>query len=190
MKTVPIGVSNRHIHVTQEHLEILFGKDYTLTIFKELGQPGQYACDERVELVGPKGSFKKVRILGPVRSRTQVEISLSDSFKLGVKAPVRDSGDVTGTPGLTVIGPKGQVELHEGVIVAKRHIHMTPQEAADFDVVDKELVQVKTVDNDRQLTFGNVLVRVRADFALEMHVDMDEANAACLRNGDQVVIIK
>ncbi len=191
MKKITVGVSNRHIHVSQEDLEKLFGPGYELTNFRDLAQPGQYACEECVEVCGPKGCFPKVRILGPTRAKTQFEISLTDSYALGVKnVPVRDSGDLADSPGITIKGPKGTVELDEGVIVAKRHIHMLPEDAKEFGVNDKDLVKVKTVDNERQLIFDNVLVRVHESFALEMHVDIDEANAAMLKNGDQVSIIK
>jgi len=191
MKKIPIGVSNRHIHVSEKDLYKLFGSDYDLNNIKDLGQPGQYACEETVELCGPKGCFPKVRILGPTRGDTQVEISLTDSFALGIKnVPVKDSGDHEGTPGATIKGPKGTVELEKGVIVAKRHIHMTPEDAKELGVKDKDYVMVETVENDRQLIFKNVLVRAKDSYALEMHVDIDEANAAMLRNGDLVSIVK
>ena len=190
MKKITVGVSNRHIHISQEHLEQLFGSGYELTNFRDLGQPGQYACEESVEVCGPKGCFPKVRILGPTRSKTQFEISLTDSFALGIKnVPVRDSGDLAGSPGVTIKGPKGTVELEEGVIVAKRHIHMLPEDAETFGVSDKDLVNVQTVENERQLIFNNVLVRVHESFALEMHVDIDDANAAMLKNGDMVSLV-
>ncbi|MFP4456495.1 MAG: phosphate propanoyltransferase [Clostridia bacterium] len=191
MKKIPIGVSNRHIHVSQKDLVKLFGKNYELNNYRDLGQPGQYACEESVELCGAKGCFPKVRILGPTRGDTQIEISLTDSYTLGIKnIPVRDSGDLEGTPGATIKGPNGSIELEKGVIIAKRHIHMTPEDAKEFGVSDKDYVQVETVDNDRQLIFKNVLVRVNDSYALEMHVDIDEANAAMLSNGDMVSIIK
>ncbi len=191
MKKIPIGVSNRHIHVSKKDLVKLFGKDYELNNYRDLGQPGQYASEESVELCGPKGCFKKVRILGPTRGNTQIEISLTDSYTLGIKnVPVKDSGDLDGTPGATIKGPNGTVELDQGVIVAKRHIHMPPEDANDFGVDDKDYVQVETVDNVRQLILKKVLVRVSESYALEMHVDIDEANAAMLSNGDMVSIKK
>lgn len=190
VRKIPVGVSNRHLHLSQAHLEQLFGEGYQLTVYKELSQPGQYAAEETVTLIGPKGRFERVRILGPVRSRTQIEISISDSYRLGIRVPVRDSGDLAGSPGIIIKGPKGQIELSEGVIAAKRHIHMPPSVAAELGVSDKEIVKVAVESGPRKLIFGDVLVRIRDDFALEMHVDMDEANACCLKNGDSVVIVR
>ena len=187
-RTIPVGISNKHLHVSQKDLEILFGAGHQLTPTKELGQPGQYACDETVEIAGPKSSFKKVRILGPVRTETQVEISLTDAIQLGVKAPVRESGQLENTPGLTLIGPAGKIEMERGVIVAGRHIHIDPKTAESYGVKDKDLVKVK-VDGPRALIFEDVLVRVREDFAPEMHVDTDEGNAAMLSNGQELEII-
>lgn len=188
---IPVGISNRHLHITQEHLETLFGFGYELTVLKELKQPGQFAAAETVTLEGPKGSFSGVRILGPVRQRTQVEISLSDSYKLGLKKmPIRDSGDLKRSPGLTIIGPIGRVVLQEGVIVAKRHIHMTPKDAHDFEVKDKDIVQVRVEQSDRKLLFDDVLVRVDDNFALELHLDMNEANACAAYNGICVELSK
>ncbi|WP_312202353.1 phosphate propanoyltransferase, partial [Anaerospora hongkongensis] len=140
---VPIGVSGRHAHVSREHLDILYGEGYELTSIKELSQPGQFAAQETIDLVTEKGSFKNVRILGPVRSKSQVEIALTDAVKLGIKPPVRDSGDLTGSPGVTLVGPKGSVQLQEGVIAACRHIHMTPADAEKMNLTDKEIVQVR-----------------------------------------------
>lgn len=185
---IPIGVSNRHVHLSQEHLEQLFGPGYELTHWKDLGQPGQFACKESVSVVGTKGIIENVRILGPVRKKTQVEISRTDSFKLGLKAPIRDSGDHEGTSGCVLVGPKGMVSLDSGVIIAARHIHMTPADANMFGLKDKDRVSI-LVDGERGLIFSNVLVRVHKNFALEMHVDMDEANSAWLNNGDKVTII-
>lgn len=191
MKKITVGVSNRHIHLSQEDLEVLFGKGHVLTPTKDLTQPGQYACEETVQLVGPKSTFPSVRVLGPTRKQTQIEISVTDSFALGIKnVPIRDSGDLKGSQGCKLVGPAGEVDLTEGVIVAKRHIHMTTEQAKYYGVKDKDLVSVRTVENDRQLTFSNVLVRVSDSYALEMHVDIDEANAALLRNGDQVELVK
>ncbi|HHV79044.1 MAG TPA: phosphate propanoyltransferase [Firmicutes bacterium] len=187
-ETIPVGVSARHIHVTQEDLETLFGPGYKLTKRNDLSQPGQYAANECVAFVGPKGKFDNVRILGPVRSKTQIELSATDARKLGVDPPVRDSGDVAGSPGLTVIGPKGKLDLKEGVILAKRHIHATPEDAARVGLKDKDIVAVKVLKGNRKMIMGDVLVRVRPDFKWEMHVDTDEANAAGLAQGDVVEI--
>ncbi len=184
-----VGISNRHLHLSAEDIETLFGKGYELTKFKDLSQPGQYAAEEKVDLVGPKGTLKGVRVLGPARKQTQVEISLTDSFVLGVKPPVRDSGDLEASPGVKIVGPKGEVDISEGVIVAGRHIHMHTDDAAKFGVVDRERVSVRTT-GERSVLFENVLVRVHPTFALEMHVDVDEGNAAGLKNGDMVELIK
>ncbi len=184
---VPVGISNRHIHLSDEDLETLFGEGYKLTVRNELSQTGQFAADETVTIQGPKRSMDRVRILGPTRSQTQVEISRTDSFTLGVTPPVRDSGSLEGSPGITIIGPKGQITLDKGVIIAQRHIHMTPEDAEAFQVKDKDIVSVK-VDGERALTFDNVLIRVRDDFVLEMHIDTDEANAAALSNGQMVEV--
>lgn len=186
---IPVGLSNRHLHLSKEHIDILFGKDYELTNFKDLSQPGQYASNEKVDIVGPKGTLKGVRVLGPARNSTQIEISISDGFVLGVKPPVRDSGDITNSPGGKIVGPKGEVEISEGIIAASRHIHMHTSDAEKFGVEDKELVKIK-VEGKRGLVFENVLVRVNPAYALEMHVDIDEGNAAGIKNGDQVELIK
>lgn len=186
---VPVGISNRHVHVTQEDLELLFGSGYQLTLKKDLSQPGQFAAEETVNLIGPKGPIQKVRILGPVRPQTQVEISLTDSFALGVKPPVRDSGDLSGTPGVTIEGPKGKIEIKEGVIIAQRHLHLHTTEAEELGLKDKEYISVKT-EGPRSVVFENVLVRVGPKYAKDLHVDTDEANAAALKNGDLVTIIR
>ena len=183
-----VGLSNKHIHLSKADVEALFGAGYELTELKPLAQPGQYACNEKVDLVGPKGTIKGVRVLGPTRPNTQVEISLADGFTLGVKAPIRESGDIEGTPGLKLVGPAGEVEMTEGVIVAARHIHMTLADAKAFGVVDKQMVKVRTT-GQRGLIFENVLVRANDGYALEMHVDVEEGNAAGLRNGDEVELI-
>jgi len=185
---VPVGVSNRHIHVTQSDLETLFGKGYSLKDMKSLSQPGQYAAEECVIIAGPKGSIEKVRILGPVRPETQIEISMTDSYKLGVKGVVKNSGDISGTPGCVVIGPKGTVILDKGVIVAARHVHMSTSEASQMGLKDLDSVSLKT-SGSRSVTFNNVLVRVSDKFALDFHIDTDEANGAGLRNGDMVEIV-
>ena len=172
-----LETSARHMHLSQKDLETLFGEGYTLTNKKDLSQPGQFACEERVDVVGPKRTQSGVTILGPVRPASQVELSLTDARALGINAPVRESGDVTGTPGCKLVGPKGEVDMSEGVIVAKRHIHMTPEDAAELGVQDKEIVNVQ-IDGTRPLVFGNVVVRVNPTFALAMHIDTDESNAA------------
>ncbi|MCT4565723.1 MAG: phosphate propanoyltransferase [Maledivibacter sp.] len=186
---VPVGLSNRHIHLSQEHIEVLFGEGHELTRFKDLGQPGQYACEEKVDLVGPKGTIKGMRVLGPARDKTQAEISFADGFVLGVKPPVRDSGDLEGSPGAKIVGPKGEVEIEEGIIAAARHIHMHTSDGEKFGINDKDIVKVR-VEGKRGLVFENVLARVKSNYALEIHVDLEEGNAAGLRNGDMVEIIK
>ncbi|AOT68478.1 phosphate propanoyltransferase [Geosporobacter ferrireducens] len=186
---IPVGLSNRHLHLSKEHIDILFGEGYALTIMKDLSQPGQYAANEKVDIVGPKGTLKGVRVLGPARGSTQIEISLTDGFVLGVTPPVRDSGDLVNSPGAKIVGPKGEVTIESGIIAAARHIHMHTSDAEKFNVVDKEVVSVK-VDGKRGLVFNNVLVRVHPTYALEMHVDIDEGNAAGLKNGELVELIK
>ena len=173
-----VETSARHVHLSQADIETLFGKGYTLTHKKDLSQPGQYACEERVTLVGPKKPIANVIILGPARPATQVELSFTDARTLGVSAPVRESGDVAGSAGCKLVGPAGEVEIAEGVIVAKRHIHMTPADAEKLGVADKEIVSVKLDSDGRSTVFGDVVVRVNANFALAMHIDTDEANAA------------
>ena len=184
---VPVGVSNRHVHLCTEDLEKLFGKGYHLTKKNDLKQPGQFASNETVTIRGPKGEFEKVRILGPVRSQSQVEISKTDSFRLGIKAPVRESGDLEETPGIELIGPRGSVLLPHGAIIALRHIHMTPMQAQAMGVQDKEIVEVETF-GERRGVLGDVLIRVSDHYALEMHVDVDEANACSLKNNDYVIV--
>lgn len=181
MKGILVETSARHVHVTEESLKILFGADAKLSVKKELSQPGQYASNEKVDLVGPKNIIKGVSILGPVRGADQVEVSLTDARTLGVVAPVRESGDIAASGACKLVGPCGEVELKEGVIAAKRHIHMTHADAAEFGVCDKEIVSVKVESpNGRSLVFGDVVVRVSEKFALAMHVDTDESNAAGL----------
>ncbi|MCM3631958.1 MULTISPECIES: phosphate propanoyltransferase [Paenibacillus] len=187
-KLIPVGVSARHIHLSQEHVEVLFGKGYQLTEFKPLSQPGQYAANETVEVVGPKSGFPKVRILGPARKATQLEVSRTDSFALGVKAPVRESGDIAGSAGITIKGPAGEVTIEEGVIVAARHIHFHTSDAEKWGISDKQKLRVR-VGGERGVVFENVVARVSADFALDMHIDTDEANAAGVNNGDTAEII-
>jgi len=188
-KKIPVGISARHIHVTREDLDTLYGNGHQLTFKKALSQPGQFASEETVDLVTEKGTMKKVRILGPERKKTQVEISLTDALKLGIQPPVRDSGDLDNTAGLTIVGPNGSVQLKEGTIAACRHIHMLPADAAEYGVKDKEIVQVRC-DGPRGLIFDNVLIRVSDTFKLEMHVDTDESNAAMMNSKTTVEIIK
>ncbi len=176
-KTVMVETSARHVHVTEETLEILFGKGYQLTKKKDLSQPGQFACEERVQVIGPKNCFPAVSILGPTRPADQVELSASDARSIGVAAPVRESGDIAGSGACKLVGPKGEVELKEGVIVAKRHIHMTPEDAENYGVKDKQVVSVKIDSPERSLVFGDVVVRVSPKFKLAMHIDTDESNA-------------
>jgi len=188
---VLVETSARHAHITQEHLEILFGKGYELTKKKDLSQPGQYACAERVDVVGPKKTLAGVSILGPVRPSTQVELSLTDARSIGVNAPVRESGDIAGSGACKLVGPCGEVEISEGVIAAKRHIHMTTADAAEMGLEDKQVVSVKIPSaNGRELIFGDVVVRVSDKFALAMHIDTDESNAACAAPGMMGEIIK
>jgi putative phosphotransacetylase len=176
--TVPVGVSNRHIHLSTADLETLFGKGYELTPKKDLSQPGQFACEEKVTVVGPKSQLK-ASILGPVRPDTQVELSLTDARSIGVSAPIRESGDVASSGACKIVGPKGEVELAQGVIAAKRHIHMTTADAERMGLEDKQVVSVKIPSNNgRELVFGDVVVRVSDKFALAMHIDTDESNAA------------
>lgn len=177
-KPILVETSARHVHVTEKDLETLFGAGYALTPKKNLSQPGQFACEERVDVVGPKRTLTGVSILGPTRSATQVELSLTDARSIGVTAPVRESGDVAGSAGCKLVGPKGEVELTEGVIIAKRHIHMTPADAAEYGCEDKQIVSVKVESDGRSLTFGDVVVRVSPKYALAMHIDTDESNAA------------
>ena len=187
---VPVGISNRHIHLSAADLEKLFGKGYELTPMKDLSQPGQYACKECLTLVGPSlRPIENVRVLGPVRKTSQVEISLTDSYVLKVKPPVRESGNVAGSAPVRLIGPKGVVELDEGCIIANRHIHMSPSDAAVYGVSDGDLVTVD-VNGTKRTRWYDVQIRVSEAFRLEMHVDTDDANAAGIRNGSKVKIVK
>ena len=189
-KTVPVGVSNRHIHLTREHLEILFGKGYELTPLKDLSQPGQYACKELLTIVGPSlRPIENVRVLGPLRKQSQVEISRTDSYVLKVKPPVRESGKLDGSAGITIIGPKGVVSLEEGCFIANRHIHMSVEEGAAFGLKDGDYVTVEA-DGERRTRFYDVQVRVSEAFRLEMHIDTDDANAAGIGNGAKVRIVE
>lgn len=188
-RDIPIGISNRHIHLSQVDLEVLFGFGYELTPIKDLSQPGQFACEETLILCGPKGSIENVRVLGPVRNKTQVEILSGDGFKLGIKAPVRLSGDLEGTPGITIVGPKGSIRTEEGVIAAKRHIHMTAKEAGMYGVENGQIVKIK-MEGQRGGVYDNVEVRVSEASALECHLDVEEANAMALGSSMAVKIIK
>jgi putative phosphotransacetylase len=186
---VNTGVSNKHMHLSDEHLAVLFGAGYALTPFKELVQPGQYAAEEKVDIVGPKGSIKGLRIIGPTRPQTQVELAVTDARGIGLMPPVVESGHLDGTPGIKLIGPKGEVDLDQGVMVALRHIHLNPEQAEDAGVVDHELVDVVT-HGTRPLVFEDVVIRSGAAHEREFHIDTDEANAAGLGNGSEVEIIK
>ena len=187
---VPVGVSNRHIHLTKADLETLYGKGYELTPLKDLSQPGQYACKETLTIVGPSlRPIENVRVLGPLRSKSQVEISMTDSYVLKVKPPVRESGNIADSASVTIIGPKGVVTLKEGCIIANRHIHMSPSDGVAFGVKDGETVTVD-VEGTRRTRWYDVQVRVHKDFRLEMHVDTDDANATGIGNGFKVKVVK
>ena len=187
---VPIGVSNRHIHLNKADMETLFGAGYELTPLKDLSQPGQYACKETLTLIGPAmRPIENVRVLGPLRAKSQVEISATDSYVLKVKPPVRESGKTEGSAPVTIIGPKGIVQLSEGCIIANRHIHMSPSEAAMFGIKDGDTVTVD-VNGKRRTRWYDVQVRVHKDFRLEMHIDTDDANAAGIGNGFKVKVVK
>ena len=189
-KRVPIEASARHVHLSQADVDLLFGKGHQLTPKRDLSQPGQYLCEERINLVGPNGSFHKVAVLGPVRPESQVEISRTDARVLGVKPPVRESGDIASSPGATLVGTKGVAHIKQGVIVARNHIHMTSADATRMNVEDKQLVSVK-VDGIRPVTFHNVVVRVKDSFKLSMHIDFDEANTVELgKNASGELIIE
>ncbi|UXH43305.1 phosphate propanoyltransferase [Rossellomorea vietnamensis] len=187
--SVPMAVSARHCHVSQSDLEVLFGEDYKLTKKADLSQPGQFAANESITIVGPRGSLEKVRILGPARTMTQVEVSRTDSIKLGVKPPLRESGDINGSAPITLVGPKGSLYKKEGLIIAQTHIHMTPEDAQSFGVGNGEIVEVK-VDGDRPVTLGKVLIRVSSRYKLEMHVDTDEANAGLITGKTTGTLVK
>ena len=185
---IPIAVSARHLHLTQEAVEALFGEGAQLTVRKMISQPGQFACNEKVDLVGPKRTIKGVRVIGPTRPACQVEISRTDEYTLGIDAPIRNSGDVRNSPGIKLIGPAGELNLKEGLICARRHIHMDPADAEAFGVSDKDVVEVAVDSSGRDLVFGDVLVRVSPKYVLEMHIDTDEANAAEISTGDLGVL--
>lgn len=175
--TVKIGLSNKHVHLSQEHLDVLFGEGHQLTPTKDLVQPGQFASEEKVDIVGPKKTLTGIRVLGPVRPETQVELAMTDARTLGIKAPVRESGHLDGTPGCKLVGPNGEVELDHGVIVAQRHVHLNPEQAIEAGVKDKDVVCLK-IDGERGLIFDNVVVRAGEKHEREVHLDTDEGNAA------------
>lgn len=185
-----VETSARHIHLSKEDLAILFGEGYELTPKKSLSQPGQFAAEERLTLIGPKKEIANVIILGPVRKASQVEVSLTDARTLGIDAPIRESGDIAGSGACKLVGPKGQVELKEGVIIAKRHIHTTPTEAVTLGIKDKDVVGIKVTTDDRTLIFGDVVVRVSEKFASAAHIDTDEANAAGIKGNIQGEIVR
>lgn len=188
---VTVEISARHIHLSQADLETLFGEGYELTVKKMLSQPGQFACEERVTVVGPKRELAGVSILGPVRKETQVELSLTDARSIGVKAPVRESGDIAGSAGCKLVGPKGEIEITQGVIAAKRHIHATTADAERMGLEDKQIVKVEIPTTDgRSLIFGDVVVRVSDSYALAMHIDTDESNAAAMAPNSIGTVIK
>ena len=189
MAKVLVETSARHVHVTDEHLEILFGKGHALTNKKNLSQPGQFACEEKVTVVGPKGQLK-ASILGPTRSQTQVELSLTDARTVGLTAQIRESGDIAGTEGCKLIGPEGEVDITEGVIAAKRHVHLDPKTAQEFGIENGQIVSVKVESEARSLIFGDVVARVSEKFAPAVHIDTDEANAAGLKGAVEGEIIK
>ncbi len=190
MKKIPVGVSGRHLHLTKEHLETLFGPGYELTVMKELTQPGQYAAEEKVDVISPEGKLLAgVRILGPVRPASQVEISKSDALRFKFVAPVRSSGDVSGSGAATLVGPKGQVTINEGVIIADRHIHFSLEEAKTFGVTDRQVVSLK-IDGIKAGILDNVLCRVHPQFRLDCHLDTDDGSAFMLNTGDMVELVK
>jgi putative phosphotransacetylase len=189
MKQVHIGVSARHIHLSPEHMDALFGKGYLLTELKKLSQPGQYAAEEVVTVQGPKGRMEKIRILGPARGSTQLEISRTDSYVLGVNPPVRQSGKIEGTPGIKIIGPAGEIDIKHGVIVAARHIHFHTKDAEAWGIVDQQVLTVK-LNGERPLILEDVLARVSEHFALDLHIDTDEANAAGVKTGEYAHILE
>lgn len=190
MKTILVETSARHIHLTQQDLEILCGQGFQMQSVRPLSQPGQYVSNVRLTLVGPKRTFENVVVLGPVRPASQVEVSATEARMLGINPPVRESGDIQGSSPITIVGPQGQIQLPIGCIIAKRHIHMTPEDAFLFQVKDKDIVSVKVHSPSRSLIFGDVIIRVRKDFSLAMHIDTDEANAAGLNGDTQGELIK
>jgi putative phosphotransacetylase len=186
---VPVGISARHVHLERQHLDILFGKDYQLTFLKALSQPGQFAAQETVEIIGPKGALSSVRILGPERKQTQVEVAMTEARKLGIKPLVRTSGELSGTPGITIRGPKGEITIQEGVIIADRHIHMTPEDARRYDVKEGQKVKVQ-IDGEKGGIMHNVTIRVSDKYALDCHIDTDDASAFLISQGQIVTIVR
>ncbi|MDF3001478.1 MAG: pduL [Bacillota bacterium] len=184
-----VGLSNKHLHLKNEDIETLFGKDHALTPTKDLKQPGQFACEEKVDIIGPKGTLKGVRVLGPARPETQVELAMTDARAIGITAPVRESGKLAGTPGIKLVGPAGEVELDYGAIVALRHIHLSPAQALEAGVKDKDIVSIQ-FGGERGVVFNNVLVRSGEGHESEIHLDTDEGNAAGLNNGALGEILK
>ncbi len=197
-KLIPVGVSNRHFHISQKDLEVLFGIGHHLQVLRDISQKGQYAAQETIDVEGPKGKINRIRIVGPTRGQTQLEISRTDAIKLGIDPPVRYSGDLAGSPGAKLIGPAGELILPEGIIIPQRHIHMSPREARLFGVRDRQRVFVAPFseksfdprDEPRTTIFGNVLIRVDPTFVLDFHLDTDEANAAGMTSGDHVYIVR
>jgi putative phosphotransacetylase len=189
MKNILVEVSARHIHLKQSDLEVLCGQGFVMEKVRSLSQPGQFVSNVRLMVVGPKKSIDNVVVLGPVRPASQVEVSATEARILGITPPIRESGDIQGSSPITIIGPKGQITLTQGCIIAKRHIHMTPEDAMTFGVKDKQVVSVKVTNAFRSLIYGDVVVRVRSDFALAMHIDTDEANAAGLNGDTQGILI-
>lgn len=185
---VPVSISARHIHLQQEHIDVLFGKGYLFTKYKEISQPGQYACEEKVTIKGPKAMIENVRVLAPIRKQTQVEISMSDARKLGISPPVRNSGNLKGSAPITVMGPKGSVNLAEGCIIADRHIHMTPEDAKSFGVTNLQKVSI-LVEGDKGGVMNHVTVRVNERYALDMHIDTDDANAFGLKGNEYLKLV-
>lgn len=186
---IPVAISARHVHLTQASIDRLFGSGHTLRIHAPLSQPGQFAAEETVTLVGPKGQLPHVRIVGPARHADQVEISRTDEMTLGLHAPVRLSGELERTPGIVLQGPAGQVQLDHGVVIARRHIHMSPAEAVALELFDHDIVRVAIQNEGREVVYGDVIVRVAPDYRLELHLDTDEGNAAELHTGDRALLI-
>lgn len=186
---IPIGISNHHIHLSKEDLEVLFGKGYKLTKLKNLKQPGQFVAKETVDIIGPKSTMEKVRVLGPIRDKTQLEISITDGYLLGVLPPVRESGKIEDTPSVIIKGPKGLLKKDNGVIAALRHIHMPTMYAQKYGFRDRQMVSV-LIDGVRKTVYHNVLIRVSDKYVLELHIDTDEANAACVKCGDKAIILR
>ncbi|MBU3197075.1 phosphate propanoyltransferase [Clostridium algidicarnis] len=189
LSKIPVGISNRHVHLSEKDIESLFGKDYKLTKFKDLSQTGQYACNEVLTICGPKGAIERVRVLGPERSKTQVEVLMGDCIKLGVKQHIKLSGDLSGTAGVTLIGPKGSVQLEEGLVVAQRHIHMTKEDAKNLGVCNGDIVSIK-IDDLRGGIYSNVAIRANDASKLECHLDIEEANAMGISSKTKITIVK